>query len=188
MNYDLLPDSELIHRLKSGEEQAFDAIYRRYWRMVFQTAWKRVKDEELAKDIVQDIFIYCWNKRASLEVETLEAWFRTAAKYQVFKRIKRQKAGEFITSLLYNQELSFDRPDDLIRSKEFNTMLGALIENLPSKRREIFRLRYEEGLSTDAIANKLDVSRKTVQNQLANAEQSIKASLAQLMILLLIFS
>ncbi|MNR56190.1 RNA polymerase sigma factor [compost metagenome] len=59
-------------------------------------------------------------------------------------------------------------------SKEFFTALKAWTETLPAKRREIFRLKYEEGLTNKEIAERLDVSVKTVQNQLLNSSAELK--------------
>lgn len=184
MGYNLFSDTKLLSLLKADDESAFEEIYRRYWHTLYQSAWKRLKDQELSKDIVQDVFIYFWNRRTALTIENIEAWLKTAVKYQVYKSISRNRAGESIYTIWNMPEVSYEQADNLIRTKELNSALQDFIGTLPVKRREIFRLRYDENLSTADIAHKLDISRKTVQNQLTKAMQKIHESLVHLLALL----
>ena len=183
MNCRSLSDAELIAYLREGEEYAFSEIYRRYWYELFQCAWKRIKDEDMAKDIVQDVFVYCWDKRGGLSVDNLQAWLKTAVKYQVFKRSSRNKVGEHLYELPFNMAAE-SRADDLVRTVELNSAIDKVVGNLPDKMQEIFRLRYEKNLTTDVIAKELGISRKTVQNQLTKASHNIHLSINHLLVLL----
>lgn len=178
MDYNLLSDTELLGLLKADDEKAFEELYERYWEKLYQSAWKRLKDHELSKDIVQDVFVYFWTRRTALTIDNIEAWLKTAVKYQVYKRIASNNAMESMEISWKQSDVSYEQADNLVRTNELNAALHNVIENLPAKRQAIFRLRYSENLSTLDIAEKLEVSRKTVQNQLTRAIKSIQESLS----------
>jgi len=178
MHYNLLSDTELRSLLKADDEKAFEEIYQRYWQKLYQSAWKRLKDHELSKDIVQDVFVYFWTRRTTLTIDNIEAWLKTAVKYQVYKRIAQNNTMESMEISWKQSDVSYEQADNLVRTNELNSALHNIIENLPAKRQAIFRLRYSENLSTIDIAEKLEVSRKTVQNQLTRAIKNIQESLS----------
>lgn len=179
----MLNETELLHLLKEGDEGAFTALYRKYWFTLYKVAWRRMEHKDKAKDVVQDVFISLWNRRKELEIDCLEAWLLTAAKYQVLKRLSREKISADIAleDDIHVQDNS--STDERIRTKEYAADLEAIIRNLPHKRREIFLLRYEQSLTTSDIASRLNLTRKTVQNQLIRAMQDIKSSLTALLFL-----
>lgn len=179
----MLNENELLHLLKEDDEGAFAVLYKKYWFVLYKVAWKRMKHKDRAKDVVQDVFISLWNRRGELEVEHLEAWLLTATKFQVLKRLSREKISTDIAleDDIHVQDSS--STDERIRTKEYAANLEAIIRNLPHKRREIFLLRYEQSLTTSDIASRLNLTRKTVQNQLIRAMQDIKSSLTLLLFL-----
>ena len=82
LNVDIT-DSDLKAMLMRGSETAFDKIYERYWKKLFNEANKRLNDLELSEEIVQDIFIDLWVKREKKEIDNLYAYLTTAVRYQL---------------------------------------------------------------------------------------------------------
>ena len=172
-----MEDVQLLQRMSQGCEHSFKVIYERYWEFTFSSAYKRLKDTDQSKDIVQEIFTHIWQKRETSQIENLPAYLHVAVRNRVFKLLAKQKSDHpyfnFVDSLpeLYHQA------DSNVLAKEFFKAYENLINTLSPKKQLIFRLRYEEDLTTKDIAIQLGLSRKTVQNQLTRAIAYLRASL-----------
>jgi RNA polymerase sigma factor (sigma-70 family) len=174
---DTLSDHELLLLIKQEDQRAFDSIYQKYWQDLYNTAYKRSRDKEQCRDIVQNVFIDLWARRSELVIENLPAFLHTAVRFQVFKEITRKPAAAMF---LDDLDLIISSPihtDDPLLEKEIIDLLGYWIAALPAKRRLIFLLHYKEELSTRDISARIGVSRKTVQNQLTTASQSLRIRL-----------
>lgn len=180
-------DEELAAMLTSGSEAAFDLIYERYWKKLYNEAFKRINDSADSEEIVQDIFIDLWNKRSDRQIDNLRGYLLGAVRYQVYAVYHRRKnLPAFEEPLDYMAFSSDDADSDYLRD-ELLSSIRLWLETQPEKRREIFRLRFLEGLSTLEIAEQLDISRKTVQNQLNTSQQSLRESIGRLLTLLILF-
>lgn len=180
-------DEELAAMLTSGSEAAFDLIYERYWKKLYNEAFKRINDSADSEEIVQDIFIDLWNKRSDKQIDNLRGYLLGAVRYQVYAVYHRRKnLPAFEEPLDYMAFSSDDADSDYLRD-ELLSSIRLWLETQPEKRREIFRLRFLEGLSTLEIAEQLDISRKTVQNQLNTSQQSLRESIGRLLTLLILF-
>lgn len=183
---DHLYDLELYSLAKSGDESAFTMLYRRHWQSLFNGAYKRLQCKDQSQDIVQNIFIDFWERRNSLNVCNVQAYLHTAVRFQVFKFTARQPQN---AQLLHNFEASLaatGHADDGVLEEEVQTLLSLWIEALPGKRREIFLQHYFEGLSTSQIAERLNITQKTVQNQLNTATIELRTKFDKILCLDLI--
>ena len=183
---DRVEDKLLLLRLKEGSELAFDALYEKYWRGLYATAFKRLDDPDQAKDITQDVFLQLWLKREEAHIENLPAYLFTAVKNKVFNWLEKESKYTPVPELLLLLETSHDTADARLLKAEFIKTYEALINTLTLSQQKIFRLRYQEELSTSEIAAQLDISRKTVQNQLGKAVAQLRASLVMVALLVII--
>jgi len=183
---DRVEDKLLLLKLKEGNEWAFDALYEKYWRSLYAAAFKRMEDPDQAKDITQDVFLQLWLKREDAHIENLPAYLFTAVKNKVFNWLEKERKYTPVSDLLLLLETSHDPADALLLKKEFIQTYEALINTLTLSQQKIFRLRYQEELSTTEIAAQLDISRKTVQNQLGKAVAQLRASLVTIALLAII--
>lgn len=174
-------DIELVILLREGEEDAFDEIYRRYWKSLFQEARKRLGESEYAEEVVQDVFIDLWVNRSTREINQLYAYLQTAVRYQVFMLYKKHKKLPFFEEPLEHMGFSDDKADSPFCLNELLAGIEVWLAHQPVKRREIFRLRYLEQLSTKEIAEELFIAQKTVQNQLINGQESFRAAVSKLL-------
>ena len=178
-------DALLLRQIREGSAKAFNAIFEKYWETAFTNAYKRLKDQDAAKDIVQDIFVYLWQNRETLHIENLNAYLKVAVRNRVINAAARQKLTHpFFDRLNQVPEENAGADGRLLR-KEFFDSCESYIKTLPPKRQEIFRLRFQHGLSTRLISMKMGIERKTVQNQLGKAIDSLKVSLSRMLTLLL---
>jgi RNA polymerase sigma-70 factor (family 1) len=185
-NTDQTNDKLLLLQVEKGNKHAFNVLYEKYWEQAYSNAYKRLKDADQAMDIVQDIFVNIWLKRQT-PINNLPAYLNVAVRNRVFKYFEQQKKTVAYLDILENIPSANQQPERDILWTEFLAAYEALIATLPPKRREIFRLRYHEDLTTKAIGSQLGLSRKTIQNQLGKAIEQLRVSMLQLFSFLLIF-
>ena len=179
-------DASLMMQIAQGNGHAFNLLFRKYWEYAFSSAYKRLKDEDQAKDIVQDIFAHIWINKATLHINNIPAYLNRAVRNKVLKAVVQQKKAHPFIEVLENitrKELGADAP--MLR-KEFYKAYENLIDTMPPQRRTIFRLRFDDNLPTKDIASSLGLSTKTVQNQLGKAFEKLRMSLAHLWIFILL--
>ncbi|WP_303922480.1 RNA polymerase sigma-70 factor [Draconibacterium sediminis] len=169
--------NKLFENIQQGDEKAFEKLFKLYYGYLCNFATKIIDDDVAAEEIVQDFFVKFWERRADLKVETsLKNYlFRSVKnlclnyiKHSNIKLLHAQKViAESETNSFNNDYIEVDLAADIAKS----------IEELPEKRREIFRLSREEGLKYREIAEKLNISIKTVEAQMSLAIKSLRDKL-----------
>jgi RNA polymerase sigma-70 factor (ECF subfamily) len=170
-------DDELLLQLSEGSKPAFDILYNRYWRLVFNTAFKRLNDMERSQDIAQDVFVQLWIRGTKTPIENLPAYLNVAARNGVFKHLEKEGRYVALPDTVGELEGTQGDADAKILHKEFLQAFHQLIDSLPAQQRIIFKMRFEEDLSSQEIANRLQISPKTVRNQLGKALNTLRTSL-----------
>lgn len=169
-------DLLLLQGLKQGNSLAFDAIYEKYWEKLYNAAYKRLKDEDYAKDITQDIFLQLWLRRDELHIDHLQTYLYTAVRNNVFKYLEKEQRYTPVTELIEELPAAGEKADASLLWKEFMACFEALVKTLTPSQQEIFHMRYQEDLGTLEIAEKLNITRKTVQNQLHRSIAQLRHS------------
>jgi len=181
-----IDDVELFSLLKQGDEDAFDTIYRRYWKGLFNAAYKRLPDTDKCQDIIQNIFVDLWQRKESLLVEKPSSYLYGAVRFQVLKAISKQSTRAVFYEKFEQEIISSSNADERILTKEAQLVLQLFLAALPKKRKKIFMMYYFEGFSTDDISQKLDISQKTVRNQLSEASRILKLRITHLFVLVVL--
>ena len=174
---DHIEDQQLLKNIAQDCQHSFNILYEKYWESAYISAYKRLKDGDQAKDIVQEIFTYIWFKRATLQIDNLPAYLHVAVRNKVFKHVDKQKSIHPFFAILETLPALHLQTDSDLLTKEFFKAYENLVKSLSPKKQQIFRLRFEEDLSTKEIAQQLGLSRKTVQNQLTRAVIYLRTSL-----------
>ena len=182
---ELHTDHELLAQLAQHNEQAFQLLYSRYWKRLYSVAFKRLPDPDTVKDILQDIFLQLWLRRSSLDIANLEAYLLGAVRNRVLKRFEQENRYTPLNTLLAELGYSSLNADARVLRDELLQAYHALLKTLTPSQQTILQLRYEQDLSTEEIARLLDISRKTVQNQLRTALVQIRSSLLTLTLAIL---
>ncbi len=162
-------DDFLLTELRSDCSLAFDALYNKYWQLVYANAHKRLGDEDLAKDITQEIFLKLWNLRHQSSIKNLPAYLYTAVKNAVYNYFEKEKKYVAVTDLIMDREVSNEGADSRLLVNELLRTYEVLLKKLSGSQQIIFKMRFDEDESTQAISQKLGISRKTVQNQLGKS-------------------
>lgn len=176
ITYSSYTDNELVDLLKLGDQAAFAEIYERFWSILFLHARNVLRDNEEARDIVQELFTTLWHKSGNLELSTaLSSYLYKAVRNKVFDHLKHKKVmNDYLKSLNEFIEESQFIPDELIREKELSALIENEIRALPPKMREVFELSRKQHLSYKQIAQKLNISEHTVKSQVSNALRALK--------------
>ncbi len=183
INPEIQNDGLLLLQLQEGKESAFNILYKKYWEQTYSNAYKRLKDKDQAKDIVQEIFISIWLKKEN-PIENLPAYLSIAVRNQVLKLVEKNKNICPFLDILENISSQSPKADANILWQEFYSTYEMLLTTLPPKRQQIFRLRFNEDIPTKAIADQMGISRKTVQNQLGKAIEQLRIYLLPCIFLL----
>lgn len=166
--------------MKQGDHAAFNEIYKRHSPKVFYQVNQMLRDQEAAKDLVQELFITIWTKARNIKEDTrLGGYLYIAAQNRVFKLIQQGKLkDDYLQSLAeFTAEMSFDasQPHD---ERELQALIDMEINKLPAKMKQVFELSRKEHLSYHEIAQQLDISDNTVRKQVSNALKILRDKLA----------
>jgi len=184
--YQNLSDNELIAFLREGDAAAYTEVYDRYFQLMFVFAYKKLRDEELAKDFVQELFVRLWERRAGLDkVINFRSYLYVSMRNSLLNHFKHQKVGDAYRNFLTGYEL--DRgiagADFRIREIQLADYIELQIQCLPKKMRHIFELSRKSHLSHREIALKLNTSENNVTTQIANALRILKAKLIRILVI-----
>ncbi|MDB5156640.1 MAG: polymerase subunit sigma-70 [Mucilaginibacter sp.] len=169
--YRTLADAELITSLKQGDHGAFTEIYDRNWGMLYIHALKLLHNEEESKDILQEIFIGLWTRSDTLDIKSsISNYLFSAVRNKVLNIIRDKKTRTTYTDLfaLYLDD-HCNATVDNIDERELAEAIEVTIQLLPDKMKEVFELSRKSYLSNQEIADKLNISDKTVKKQVNNA-------------------
>jgi RNA polymerase sigma-70 factor, ECF subfamily len=164
-------NTELVKLLKKGDMAAFDSIYNKYCHKLYEFVFMYLKQEEDAEEIVQEVFIKIWESRSKIDIySSFESFLFIIAYNETMsllrKRVSEIKSREYLKSL--QQIDTADQIIDEIQYKELNHRVQLLLEQLTPRQKEIYLLSREEGLTHEEIAQKLNISKSTVNNHLVN--------------------
>ena len=171
-----LSDTQLLNLIAKGNQMAFSEIYERYWESLLHAAAKVLKDKTAAQDAVQEVFIDIWRKRSSISIENVPAYFHKAIQYKVISQIRKARLPlaklDFVHHFLETNDT-----EEALHFNELTTILENAIDQLPDKCGTVFRMSRYEQLSNKEIAEKLDLSVRTVDNHIGNALKNLRYAL-----------
>lgn len=181
-------DQDLLRLLRTGNERAFTDIYQRYFQLLYNYAYKKLRDQDLAKDMLHDLFAHLWEKRQTIpSINNLPAYLFTAINRKLIDHFLHEKvAVRYIDSFVVFLGNREEKTDHLIREKQLMAAIEAEIMDLPPRMREVFELSRKQHLSHKEIALRMEISEKTVDRQISNALNILKSRLTLLVLLMLL--
>lgn len=174
-------DQKLVELLKAGDAQAFEKLFKRYWQPLYNYGYTRLKSREAVEGLIQEIFIDLWTKRERLDIQkSFSAYIYQAFKFSLIDYIRsRQVREKYIYQLanyfIYSENLT----EDTVNQNELSQALSAVINRMPERCAEIFRMSRIEQYSMKEIAEKLGISPKTVENQISKALKILRSDLSE---------
>jgi RNA polymerase sigma-70 factor (ECF subfamily) len=182
-------DADLAHRIKFGEKEAFQELYGRYVQKIYHFSLSYLNNETDAEELVQDVFLKVWEKREMLDSsQNIKAYIFKIAINTIYDFIRRKNIeSAFNDFAKENYETSSNNTWDTVILEEMKTVLNKLVCKMPEQRRRVYTLSKEKGFSNEEIAIKLNLSKRTVENQLYRAISFLKVQLKNESALALLF-
>jgi RNA polymerase sigma-70 factor (family 1) len=173
--YDVKDDSELIALLVAGDRSAFTEIFNRYNKLLYSHVLNKIRDEDAAEDLVQDIFVVLWEKRSLVKNINLSGYLFTMTRNRILNMLSHSKIVSDYASAIKNYEQpSYPKTDELIREKQLSAIIEAEINALPPRMREVFVLSRYKHLSNKEIAARLGLSEHTVADQIKKSLKTLR--------------
>ncbi|MFC5409346.1 RNA polymerase sigma-70 factor [Larkinella bovis] len=169
-------EKEVAHRLKMGEEKAFEEIFYRYYKHLYAIGLKFLKHPDLAEDAVQDVFLKLWDHRETLdEAYAIKNFLSVSMKNHVLNVIRdhHQTIWEYISADV-EERLGEDTTSAAFQLQEYGAILERGMKELSPQREKVFRLRVFNGLNNEEVAGQLSVSVNTVKVQFSQATKFLK--------------
>lgn len=167
----------LLKDLKANKQTALKAIFQAHYPVVYRTIYRLITDKGIAEDLAQDVFMRLWEKRHQIDIQgSLGAYIRRMAVNEALGYIRKHKKYN-VEEIAEQHSPSTVSGEDLYMDGELQTEINKAIETLPPKCKTIFMLSRFEDLSYKEISQKLNISPKTVENQISKALKVLKKAL-----------
>lgn len=167
---------EIASKLKHGDVETFHTFFYGEKDAVYKYAFLHLRDEELALDIVQDVFLKFWQKRDDLDLQqNIKAYLYTITKHTVFEALRKKALfTQFLKYSLDEEPIVSNDNEEHQDFQELQTLYHEAILSLPDRRREIYQLSKLENFSNQEIADYLSISSNTVRDQLVKGHKFVK--------------
>jgi len=176
-----LDDISLFKKIQTGNKESFDILFKKYYTPLCRYAVQFVKDNSIAEELVQDVFIYLWNQREEINIsKSIINYLYASTRYRAYthfrKETNRKENEKIFSERIENDESAGNDENDFY---EIAILINKAIEELPDKCREIFVLSREKNLTYKQISEELNISVKTVENQMGIAFKKLRSSLSE---------
>jgi RNA polymerase sigma-70 factor, ECF subfamily len=171
-----LNDEALLEQFRQGNTLAFEALYKRFWGVLYLQAYRLLMQEEDAKDIVQEVFTALWTKAIHIELSgSLAAYLYTATRNRVLNMLaSKRRYQTHLSSLKHFLSGADNNSLQYVTEKEMQARMEREIRALPPKMREVFELSRKTALTHKEIAHQLQLSQETVKKQISNAIRTLR--------------
>jgi len=168
--------TDLMADIVKGDQAAFSKLYDLFYPALIQHVVSKINDETVAQDILHDLFLSLWKSRERMaEIQSLPAYLYASVRYLIIDHLKKaalhNKHEEIETMEIDSRE---EPLEDRLYYRYLLDRVNKEIDNLPEKCRAIFKMSREDYMSNKDIAEYLQISESTVENQIRKALQRIK--------------
>lgn len=165
-----------IRLIKQSNKKAFKIIFDYFQNEIFDYLVFKLNNIEIAEDLLQEVFIKLWENRTNIEDKlSLKSYLYKIAKNLALNHFRHQKiVNDYTKSLAFYTKVNLNNPQQILEDKEFQNHLLNAINKLPAKARVIFLLSKVDGLTYKEIAERLTISKKTVETQIVRSLKSIR--------------
>lgn len=174
-------EASVLLAMAQGDETDFVQIFRNYQDHIFKVAYQFVKSQALAEEVVQDIFLKVWEKRADLtDLDSFRNWLFIVSRNYLYNYMQRMALDKSVRKRWMTEHPLYENSSDYsLREAKFSEFLSGIISSLPAQQQRVFRLAREEYLSYAEIAQRLSISPNTVRIHMSRALASIRKSLKE---------
>ena len=169
---------ELLYALRQGDHNAYEEVYARYRKPVYDFLYAVVRSHEVAEDITHNVFLGVWENRARLDPPLgIRRYLFVVAKYMAMRYFRRKKTENNHFKYMWTQAVKDIVPEELLFAKEADLLVDVAITRMPDTRKQIFLMYYKGGFNYVQIAETLGMNKATVANHLTHAKNDIRHAL-----------
>ena len=172
-------DKDLVAQLRQGSIKAFETVYRLYVGKLYSYCYEAIHVKQEAEEVVHDIFMILWNHRATLspDVNVGQVLYAIARKRRIdaFRRLMKSPVDEDYV-MHQNSLIANEAPP--LEYDDFKQAFHKVLDSLPARQRVLIVLSKIDGLSNHEIAEQLNVSEKTIRNQLSLAIKEFQSRIS----------
>jgi len=171
-----ISDNLLVMRIRNDDKNAFKSLYDRYNKKIYFFALKYLGNNGESEELVQSVFINVWENRDSLNAAlSVRNYIYKAAVNYIYNYLKKKAIrARFIEAEINKGETLSNHTYEEVFFHDLERSVNSIVESLPSQQQRIFQLSRYEGLANKEIAEKLDLSVRTVENQMYRALKVIR--------------
>jgi len=155
----------------------FEKTYTQYWEKLTAFSYTMTQDNDLAQNIVQDVFVDLWERKNDVKIISIESYLFRAVKNQVFKHYQNNRFDKTILEDKF-EDYVIDHFSTI--DAEIMDSLYSLLDKLPEKRKEVLLMYKMQDMTIDQIADELEVSKQTVKNQISTGLKQLREGLKDL--------
>jgi len=175
----MLNDEHLWKKLKEGDRQAFEILFRRYHQDLYRYATKFCRDREMAEDQIQNLFLKIWVRKESLgDVVAVKTYLWTSLRRELITSMKRKEKRIYQQNEVYgNAKFSLSVEEFIINNEHADIrkkQLAKAVDSLTSKQKEILYLRFYEGMSYQEIEDIMEINYQVARNYLYQSIQKLR--------------
>lgn len=183
-------NTNFIGQAKSGDELAFELLFRKYYVQLCSFANKFTSNTAESEEIVQEVFLNIWKKRDQLKLkQEIRPYLFKSVQNMCFNIIQHRKVIDqyhAVINIVYqNREEEFNTYE-LVLYHELQTSVDKAISSLPTQCRRIFQMSRKDGLKYTEIAERMNISVKTVETQMSRALAKLKVELKDYLTIVLV--
>jgi RNA polymerase sigma-70 factor (ECF subfamily) len=173
-------DETLLHLLKNDDELAFQALYERYWLAMYQTTLRKLHRKDIAEELAQDLFLMLWRRRKDLNDFNLKAFLSISLKHLIIDYVRKNiHEAKYLEHLKEFFPPSHFATSEAVYFNDLNEAVQKSLTQLPAKTREVFVLNRFENLTIREIAQRLNLSEKTIEYHLSRSTHFLKLNLQE---------
>lgn len=170
-----IDEQELLEKVKQGDHFAFEQIYRKYAHRLTVKLLQLLRDEELAGDVLQDLFLKVWERRQDIDpTQSLGGYLYTIASNMAKNKFANSLHRQIYLQSLPNTEEGFDSVSGFVDQKEIQMAIEQALAKLPARQREVYSLYKIEGLSYKEIQERVGISKPAVNRLIQEAGKKMR--------------
>lgn len=177
----MISDDEIIKRIRQGDVQQFESLFRSSYISLVRYAKSFVSDHDTAEEIVQDLFFSLWKDKDKIRIETsLNGYLFRAVHNRCLHLLEHNKViNRHEREIIHGQKGNLENTAELVQYNDLLNAVAKVLEQLPERCGKIFCMNRFEGLKYNEIADKLSISVKTVEADMGKALKEFRKALKE---------